>query len=346
MQRTMECLRVEAWDGELHRASVPVPEVGVDDVLIEVAATGVGRTVHKYVNGGMGDDPDDLPRVPGHELVGTVVEAGEAVEGLDAGTRVTAYFHVGCGHCRRCEDGLFPLCENHGGHVGVEMDGGFAEYVRLPARLVVPIPEEIDPVAATTISDAIATPYHVARERAAIGPGDRVAVLGAGGGVGIHMLQVARRFGAEVTAVDVDDGKLAACRDLGAAHAVNAAGRDPAAALSEPDLEYDAVVDFTADTDLLRAAVDRLAPRGRLVCLSSHAGETIDLPTTALVGGEVSVLGSRYCTKPELRAAADMVARGDVEPVVSEVVGFDGVADLLDTVVGNDLLGRGAMTPE
>jgi len=345
MTESMECLRVEAWDGRLHRASVPVPEVGSTDVLVEVEATGVGRTVHKYVNGGMGDDPDLLPRIPGHELVGTVVEAGEAVTGLDVGSRVTAYFHVGCGHCRYCQAALDPLCANHGGHVGVELDGGFAEYARLPARLAIPIPADVDPVAATTIADAVATPYHVADQRAAIRPGDAVAVLGAGGGVGVHMLQVARCFGGTVTAVDLDDRKLDACRDLGAEHVVNVAGQAPNEALAETGVEFDAVVDFTADTALLEAAVDHLAPRGRLVCLASHSGDEVGVETKALVRGEVDVRGSRYCSKAELRAAADLVAAGDVEPVVSEVVGFDGVADLLDAVVDNDLVGRGAMTP-
>ena len=345
MSETMDCLRVEAWDGELHRAEAPVPDVGPTDVLVEVEATGVGRTVDKYVHGGMGADPDDLPRIPGHEFVGTVAEAGQAVAGLTPGDRMTAYFHIGCGHCRYCQAALDPLCENHGGHVGVEMDGGFAEYARLPADMAIPVPDGIDPVAATTIPDAIATPYHVASERAEIRPGDRVAVLGAAGGVGIHMLQVARAFGADVTAVDIDDDKLEACREVGATHLVNVADRDAATALAEVGVDYDAVVDFTADTDLLTAAVEHLGPRGRLVCLASAAGVDVGVPTKALVRGEIDVMGSRYCTKAELRDAADLVASGAVEPVVSEVVGFAGVADLLERIVNDAVVGRGAMTP-
>ena len=345
MAESMECLRAEAWDGELHRAGVPVPDVGAKDVLVEVEATGVGRTVDKYVNGGMGDDPDDLPRIPGHELVGTVVETGEAVTGLDEGDRVTAYFHIGCGHCRYCQAALDPLCANHGGHVGVEMDGGFAEYARLPERLAVPVPATIDPVEATAITDAIATPYHVASQRAEVRPGDRVAVLGAGGGVGIHMVQVAQCFGGDVTAVDIDDRKLEACRDHGADRLLNVAERAPVDALAELGVEYDAVVDFTADMGLVNAAIDQLAPRGRLVCLAAYAGDEVGVETGDLVRREVDVLGSRYCSKTELHEAADLVASGDVEPVVSEVVGFDGVAGLLESIVANEVVGRGAMTP-
>lgn len=346
MEGSMECLLLEAWDGDLRRREVAVPELGVNDALVAVEATGIGRTVHKYVNGGMGDDPDHLPRIPGHELVGTVVESGDGVTHLEEGTRVTAYFHVGCGHCRQCEMGRFTLCEDHRGHVGVATDGGFAEYAALPARQLVPMPETIDPVEATAVPDAIATPYHVATQRAAVEPDDHVAVLGAGGGVGIHLVQVARHFGADVTAVDVDDRKLDRCAELGATRTLNLDGRDDATALAEPDRAYDAVVDFTADTDLLEAAVERLAPRGRLVNLTSYAGNEMRLAPRSQVLRETAVVGSRYCWKEELRAAADMVADGTVEPVVSEVVGFDGVADLLDRIVGNDLVGRGAMTPD
>lgn len=346
MVARMACLQLQAWDGQLHRKEVDIPDVGVNDVLIDIEATGVGRTVYKYARGKMGNDPDDLPRIPGHELVGTVRETGDGVTGLDDGTRVTAYFHIGCSHCRYCQDGLDTLCENHGGHVGVKMDGGFAEYARLPQRQVIPIPEQIDPIAATAIPDAIATPYHVANQRADIHPGDRVAVLGAGGGVGIHLVQVAQYFGGRVTAIDIDDRKLERCLDLGADRVANVTDRDPANALAELDTEFDVVVDFTADTDLLEAAIERLASRGRLVNLTSYPDNAFQLAPRSQVLAETAVVGSRYCSKRELRAAADLVADGEIEPVVSDVVGFEGVAELLDTVAANELVGRGAMTPD
>jgi propanol-preferring alcohol dehydrogenase len=345
MAERMDCLRIEAWGGDLQRATVPVPSVGVNEVLVEVEATGVGRTVHNYVQGNMGDDPADLPRIPGHEVVGTVAETGEGVTHLEDGDLVTAYFHIGCGQCRYCHAGLQPLCEHHGGHVGVKLDGGFAEFVALPVGQVIPLPGELDPVGATTIPDAIATPYHVAKERASITPGDHVAVLGAGGGVGIHLVQVAQVFGADVTAVDLDGRKLDVCRDVGATHGVNARDRDPEAALAEPGLAYDAVVDFTGDTDLLEAAVSHLAPRGVLVNLTSFPDNAMRLPPRSQVRNETAVVGSRYCSKDELRDAAALVAAGEVEPIVSSTVGFDGVPDLLETIVANELVGRGAMTP-
>lgn len=342
----MACLRVESWGEELQRATVPVPPVGPADVLVEIEATGVGRTVHKYVSGRMRARDAYLPRIPGHELVGTVVETGDGVDHPAEGDRVTAYFHIGCGHCRFCHDGLDPLCADHRGHVGVAIDGGFADYVRLPARLAIELPDGFDPVSATAIPDAIATPYHVATRRAGIEPGDRVAVLGAGGGVGIHMVQMGRYFGGDVIAVDLDGEKLDRCRTLGAEDTLEVSERTPADAFGSSAAKFDVVIDCTGATDLIEAAFERLGPRGRLVHLASAGGSGVRIPPGRQVRGETAVLGSRYCTRGELRAAAELVADGTIEPVVSSVVGFDGVERLLETIVGNRLVGRGAMTPE
>lgn len=339
----MECLEIREWGGPLERGDRDVPEPGPTDVLVEVEATGIGRTVHNVVQGNLGDDPADLPRIPGHEVVGTVVEAGDGVTHLATGDRVTAYFHIVCGHCRACRSGQDSLCANHEGWISVDTDGGFAEYVRLPGRNAIAIPSDIPGPDATVIPDAVATPVHVAAQRADVDRGDRVAVLGAGGGVGIHMIQVADHFGADVTAVDVATGKFDRCLAVGAT-AVHDPGTDAdVAALA--DGTYDAVVDFTGDTDLLEACVDLLGPRGRLVNLTTFPGNAMALSPRAQVMNELAVVGSRYCAKHELQQAAELVAEGAVEPVVSEVTDLDGTPDVLRRVVDNEVVGRGAMVP-
>lgn len=343
MPGRMRCLQVEEWGGEPVEAETAVPETGPNDVLVEVEATAVGRTVANVIDGNLGDDPADLPRIPGHELVGTVAEAGVGVEHVEVGDRVTAYFHLVCGHCRYCRAGHDSLCEDHAGWVSVDTDGGFAEYARLPGGNAIALPPGLDPVEATAVPDAVATPYHVANTSGGVEPGDDVMVIGAGGGVGIHMVQMARYFGGEVTAVDVDDEKLAECERVGATHVVNAAEEPLSAA--DP-AEFDVVVDFVGDTDQLEGAVGLLGPHGRLVNLTTFPGRSIDLAPRTTVLNEIEVVGSRYCAKYELRRAAELVASGEIEPVVSEVVGFDGVADLLDRIVDDEVLGRGAMRPE
>ncbi|MFC7028988.1 alcohol dehydrogenase catalytic domain-containing protein [Halomicroarcula sp. GCM10025324] len=339
----MDCLEIQQWGGPLTRSERSIPEPDAASVRVEVEATGVGGTVRNVIDGNLGNDPEGLPRIPGHELVGTVDEVGAGVTHLDVGDRVTAYFHIVCGHCQQCLAGHDSLCTNHAGWISVDTDGGFAEYTCLPAGNALRIPEGIPPTDATVIPDAVATPVHVANQRANVERGDRVAVLGAGGGVGIHMVQVADYFGADVTAVDIATEKLDSCAAVGA-DIVHDPGPDND--LSALDAgSYDAVIDFTGATDLLEASLDLLGPRGRLVNLTTFPGNDMSLSPRAEVMNELDVVGSRYCSKHELKQAASLVADGDVEPVVSEKTDLDGTAALLDRIVDNEIVGRGAMRP-
>lgn len=339
----MRAVRLHEWGGDLEAERVPVPDVEPAEVLVDVEATGVGLTVHNAVRGHLGGRDADLPRVPGHEVVGTVADCGTGVTGIEAGERVVAYFYLTCGRCHPCLSGNQNLCENHAGYVGVDVDGGYADFVALPRENVVSIPDTIDPVDATTIPDAIGTPYHVATQRARVGRGDDVMVLGAGGGVGIHLLQVARYFGADVTAVDRSHEKLAACEDLGAVATIDTdRDRLPDAV---PHDSYDAIVDFTGSMDLVETANDLLGPRGRLVHLTAFPGREMAANPRAMVPRESAILGSRYCTKSEIVRSAGLVADGHVAPVVSEVVDLEGVPDLLDSIADGDVVGRAAATP-
>lgn len=341
----MRCLQIEEWGGELQQDDVSIPEPRPGEVLIEVAATSVGLTVQNAINGDLGDDSVYLPRVPGHEIVGQIAEPGMEESPFEEGDLVSAYFYLICGRCDACLSGHESLCENFDGFVGVAIDGGYAEYVRLPIQSVVKLPENIDPIAATAVPDAIATPYHVMNERADVRPGDDVLILGAGGGVGIHLVQVAKYFGGNVTAVDRADDKLERCRELGAQHTVNTEGRSLSEFAADEGVQYDVIVDFTGAMDLLEESLSLLAPRGRLVNLTGFPGRSFELSPQEQVLGELEVVGSRYCSRYELKRSADLVADGTIEPVISEVVDMDGVQGLLKTIEAGELVGRGAMTP-
>lgn len=340
----VRCLQLTEWGGDLQRAETERPTPGPTEVLVEVEATSVGRTVYNNITGYMADSSDPLPLIPGHEIVGRIVERGEAVEGHENGGLVAAYYYLNCGRCDYCQRSLEPLCENTSGRLGVDRDGGYAEYVSLPEANVIGLPE-MDPVDATVIPDAVATPVHVAADRAAIEPGDDVMVIGAGGGVGIHLVQVARHHGASVTAVDLDAGKLDRCRAVGANYTVDTSSTSLGEHADAEGIRYDAIVDFTGVMDLVSEAVELVGPRGRLVNLSAFEGRSFELQPRTQVLGEIEVVGSRYCAKYELRRAAELVANGVVEPVVSEVVDLDGVQGLLEAIADDRVIGRGAVVP-
>jgi D-arabinose 1-dehydrogenase-like Zn-dependent alcohol dehydrogenase len=334
--------RIHEWDGALRLEEVPDPVPADDEVLIRVEACGVGLTVLNCIRGDLGNDPDDLPRVPGHELVGVIEQTGTGVDRRCLGERVIAHFYLFCGRCPRCLGAREAICDNLAGWVGVDRDGGYAERVALPARNVVTLPAGLDPVLATAIPDAIATPVHVCR-RADVGPGQRLAVIAAGGGLGVHMVQVARVYGADVAGLDVTQEKLDYLeRELGA-RAIPSA--DFAAVELPKDWggRADVVVDFLGTPASLRWGLEHLAARGRLVALTSFRDVDFPISSRELVFGETAILGSRYASRHELALGARLVAEGKVRPVVSRREPLERVEAIHEDLRAGRLLGRGAL---
>jgi propanol-preferring alcohol dehydrogenase len=342
----MQAQVLHAWGDALAHEKIATPAPGRGEVLIRVEACGVGLTVLNYMNGNMDRRPELLPRVPGHEFVGTVAEVGPEVHAPRVGERVMAYFYLACGHCDYCRLAHEPLCRHLRGNVGVVTNGGYAEYAVLPAFNCLPVPERLSTIEATAVIDAIATPLHVNR-RAGIGPTDVVMVMGAAGGVGIHMVQMSRLFGATVIGVDVNAAKLAAVRELGASAAIDFNAADAREMLrAAAPAGVTAAIDLVGRRETLAFCLDALDKRGRLVMLTTFAGATIEASPRQFVRDEVSVLGCRYASRWEVSRAAELVAEGKIKPVVSEVVPLERVAELNAKLRAHTLLGRGAVMCE
>ena len=337
--------RVHRWGGDLQWEEFPRPVAGPGEVLVAVEACGIGLTVLNCVNGDLADDPGLLPRVPGHELVGRVAEVGAAVDRSLLGRRVVAYFYLACGACPPCVAGQDSRCLALAGWVGVHRDGGYAPWTVLPARNAVPVPDGLDPVAATVVPDAVATPVHVCGSRAGVGPGDRVAVIGAGGGVGIHMAQVARLRGADVAGLDVRDDKLAELERLGVTPVASQdfAALDPARWPGSWGGGPTVVIDLLGTPASLRWSLEALAMGGRLVVLTTFRGRAAELDPRALVFKEASVLASRYASRAEVALAAALVASGRVRPVVGRTVAPAEVPAVHEQLRDGTLVGRGAV---
>jgi D-arabinose 1-dehydrogenase-like Zn-dependent alcohol dehydrogenase len=338
----MKGYRLYAWGNDLVFEDIPDPTPGPEEVLIEVEACGVGLTVLNAMRGDLDNNPDLLPRVPGHELVGRVIEEASGGTPDLTGRRVVAYFYLSCGHCQWCSAGWEQRCVNLAGWVGVHRDGGYAPLVVLPAQNAIEVSDDIDPVDATVIPDAVATPVHVVR-RAEIGPGDRVAIVGAGGGVGIHMVQVGLLKGATVAGLDVSDEKLGLVERFGASPVdstdISRLKADQVFGDGAPTV----VVDFVGNADTMRWSIDVLGPGGRLVQLTTFRDRVASFTSREMVFRELSIVGSRYATKADVQEAADLVGRGDVEAVIGKTVAPSGLPGLHQELKANRLLGRGAL---
>lgn len=320
----------------------PDPEPGPGEAVAKILACGAGLTIH---HARMGRTPGvEYPLVIGHEITGVITAVGAGVEALGEGDAVTAYFYVTCGACKWCRINRETLCENFRGYIGRQVQGAYAEYLKLPAGNFLKLPAGLDheknAAEVSVICDAIATPYKVTR-RARVAPMETVAVMGAGGGVGIHMVMMAKWARARVIAVDIAANKLGKCRDVGADEVVDASQGNVAGALL--DLTggegVDVVIDFVSSAATLEAGVQALGRGGRLVTLGG-TGQPFQSPTRDMVQKELELLGSRYATKQEVKESLDLVARGDARPVVTETYSFR--VDEVEKV--HDRLEQGAVT--
>jgi propanol-preferring alcohol dehydrogenase len=326
------------------RVERPDPVPGPGEAVARVITCGSGLTI-QHVKAGR--RKVQFPRIIGHEITGEIVENGPGVRGLKAGDPVTTYFYLNCGHCRWCLTNLEPLCENSGGQIGLDCDGAYAEYVKLPAPNFIKLPDGLDykkhPAEVGVVTDALATPYRVLR-RARVAAGETVAVIGAGGGLGIHQLMMAKWARARVIAVDTRAAKFEACRKAGADEVVDAsAGR-----VTEQLLELtqgrgvDVVVDYVSATATLEAGARALGRRGRLVTLGG-SGKPFTAMAHDMLNKEQDLLGSRYVTRSEVIESLDLVARGEVFPLVTVLRPLEEAEAVHDLVERGEVIGRAAL---
>lgn len=340
----MKALVLHAPNAPFELTEVPDPVAGPGEVVAKVYACGSGLTIQHFKAGRV---PAVFPRIIGHEICAEVVEIGPGVTGFEVGDVVTSYFYMCCGECKYCRANYQPLCENFKGFVGREIDGGYAEYIKLPERWFIKLPDGLDwqnqPAHVGVAMDALATPYKVLR-RARIEPDEAVAIVGAGGGLGLHQVLMARWRGARVIAVDTKARKLDACREAGADEVVDASKGNVVEALM--DLTggdgVDVVVDYVSAKSSLEAGMQSLGKHGRLVTLGG-AGETFDVDAAQLLNKELDVLGSRYVSPLEILETYELMARGDVWPIVTEIRPMAEAEIVHDLVERGEVTGRAAL---
>jgi propanol-preferring alcohol dehydrogenase len=323
---------------------VPDPVADPGEAVARVFACGSGLTIQHVKAGRV---PAKFPRIIGHEITGEIVAVGAGVGGLAVGDGVTAYFYLNCGHCRWCLAKLEPLCENLAGNVGKECDGGYAEYIKLPAHVFIKLPDGLDykahPAEIGVVTDALATPYKVLG-RARVRAGETVAVFGAGGGLGIHQVMMAKWARARVIAVDVAAEKFDACRKAGADEVVDASRSDVVEALLDltRGAGVDVAIDYVSTTATLEAGAQSLGRHGRLVTLGG-AGQPFRVSSLDLLYREQDVLGSRYVTRLEILETLDLVARREVWPIVTDVRPLEQAEALHARVERGEVIGRAAL---
>ena len=292
----------------LEEVDRPIP--AADEVLIEVEACGV---CHSDLHVADGDWTQlsgivKKPLILGHEIAGRVVEKGAAVHDLQIGDRVgVPWVHWTCGECEFCREGNENLCVKQR-ITGVTVDGGYAEFVKAPASHALKIPDRIPSAEAAPLFCAGVTVYR-ALTQARILPGQRLAIFGVGG-LGHLAVQVGRALGAEITAIDISDEKLALAKSLGASDTLNAASTSVVKELRGKGGVHVALVTSAAKT-AYDMAFYCLRPTGTLLVVGLPA-DPICFPPILMAAGEVRIQATAVGTRQDLRGILALAEAGKV----------------------------------
>ncbi len=318
----MKAVRLVAVKQPLQMHQVPVPSVGERDVLVHVKAAGICHSDAHYRAGTSPAGP--LPLTLGHEVAGVVEKVGSQVANVKVGDRVCLHYLATCGNCTYCSKGNEQFCAQ-GAMIGKHRDGGYAEYIVMPARSVVLLPDEVPFEQGAALMCSSSTCFHALR-KARMQAGETVAVFGAGG-LGMSAIQIARAFGAlDVYAVDISEEKLGLAGQYGAIP-VNAAKTDPVAEIKRltKGKGVDVALEVVGLPQTMRQAVLSLGVLGRaaLVGLTTKSFEVY--PYAELLGKEAEVIGSSDHLLSELPLLLELARRGilDLSGVITRTAPLD-----------------------
>ena len=317
----------------------PIPQNG--EAVAKILACGSGLTI-QHVKAGR--TKVNFPIIIGHEITAEIIELRGDCGELKVGMPVTAYFYLTCGHCKWCKINRETLCDNFKGYIGRQINGGYAEYISLPAKNFIPIPLSIkykeNPIETGIISDAIATPLKVIK-KARIGITDKVGVIGAGGGLGIHMLRMLNLYNVKTIAIETKQIKEKSCRDSGASEFINPNSNSKKEVIEDftNNSGLDVVIDFVSSKSSLETGTELLGSGGRLVTLGG-SGEFFNIDSGNMLLKEIEIIGSRYCSKQEVIDSLNLVSRGLITPLVTEKVSPYQANDLHERIEKGNVIGR------
>lgn len=284
-RKTMKVVQVAQANGPFELVERPICEPAAGEVRLRVEACGV---CHSDAFTRMAAFPGiELPRVPGHEVIGRIDALGDGVAGFGVGDRVGVGWHGGqCGHCDSCRRGDFFACQTMHRITGITADGGYGEFMLAPQSALARVPEGLSPEEAAPLMCAGVTTFNSLRNSGARA-GDLVAVLGLGG-LGHLAVQYAARMGFRVVGIARGADKGAFAQRLGAHHYVDSQAENPAAALQH--LGGAKVILATATSaEAMQACIGGLGPRGTFLVVG--AVPTLQVPPFQLIGGNQSVRG-------------------------------------------------------
>lgn len=325
----------------------PEPEVGPRDVLIAVHAVSIGRVLDVEVRERGADFRVTLPRILGSDPAGVVEAIGDEVTGVSVGDRVVCTSSLFCGECEPCRAGLTNACVHHGA-VGVHIDGGYAEYCAVPEGSVIRIPNHVSFEQAACMGVSYPVAWNLLVARGGLRAGQDALIMGAGGGLGIAGVLIARAIGARAIAAAGSEWKLERCRELLGADATvcyDAPGwSEEVRRHTDDGRGVHVVYENISSPQLFGDALASLRPYGTLVTCGSHGGEVLPITMRTLYRSHLTLAADTGATLQQTRDVFAAVAdRRLAPPPVFHRFPLTDVAAAQESAVGRDRFGRAVL---
>jgi NADPH:quinone reductase-like Zn-dependent oxidoreductase len=322
----------------------PAPSPKPGEALVRVRACGINH-LDLWVRSGLKGLEPEMPHILGNEVVGEIAELGAGITHLTVGAKTLVNPTLSCGHCAACANGDDNLCRSYD-VLGRKRNGGYAEFVSVPAANCLPFPENLSWEQAAAVPLVFLTAWHMLVTRAHVRAGEDVLVIGAGSGVGSAAIQIARLHGARVIATAGTGAKLERASALGAQDVINHVTEDVAArarALTGKK-GVDVVVEHVGGP-VFEAAVSALARDGRLVTCGDTIGNRVTLDLDLLFGRHLTLLGSWMGRRSDLNAALKHIATGALKPVVDSVMPLAEARRAHERLEARDAFGKLVLVP-
>ena len=316
------------------------PPPGDDEIQVRICAVALNH-IDVWGWRGMAFAKRELPITVGAEASGEILAVGNNVKDLHVGQVGALYGANTCGDCKPCTEGRDNLCENVNGVFGFHIDGFAQERMNFPARLFVPAPEGLDPVAAALTPITFGTVEHMLFDNAKLQHGESILVQAGGSGIGTAAIQLAKAIDCTVYTTVGNDEKARQALDLGADHAINYNTDRFEGRLRKLTKKQGVDVVFEhVGVDTFEGSMFSLKIGGRLVTCGSTTGIKAEINLFQLFQRQLRLIGSFGCTMRNIANALDKLAAGTVKPVIDLVIPMEKIGEGLERLENRQVFGK------